>query len=177
MPASYDHRPAPEEHAAYQGGYIRYVPEEDIIALLAAQLSETLRLFDGLTEAQAATGYAPGKWSFKEVLGHLADTERVFAYRALRISRNDATPLPGFEQDDYVAAIDFNVRTLDDLIAELGAVRAATVAFFRGLPEEAMTRSGTTSGHRFTVRAAAYTIAGHERHHRHLLETRYLPTL
>lgn len=177
MPATYSLRPDPDEHASYQGAYIQLVPDEDIIALLATQLGDTLRLFDGLSEAQAETGYAPGKWSFKELLGHLADTERVFAYRALRISRGDATPLPGFEQDDYVAALDFNACTLDDLERELRAVRAATVYLFRNLPEEAMTRAGTTSGHRFTVRAAAYTIAGHERHHRRFLETRYLPAL
>lgn len=177
MPASYALPPEPGEQPDYQRAYQRLVPEGDVIALLATQLGDTLDPLAHLTDAQARSAYAPGKWSVKDVVGHLAECERVFAYRALRIARGDATPLPGFDQDAYVAAAGFDARPLDDLAAELRAVRAATVAFFRGLPEAAMTRTGTASDHAFSVRAAAHTIAGHERHHRRILLDRYLPAL
>lgn len=177
MPASYHLRPAPSEYPPYQAAYMQRVPEGDVIAMLATQLDETLAALDGLSEAQAERGYAAGKWSVKQVLGHLADVERVFAYRGLRIGRGDATPLPGFEQDDYIETAHFDDRPLADLAAELRAVRAATVALFRALPEAAMTRTGTASGHPFSARAAAFMIAGHERHHRWLFEERYLPVL
>ena len=177
MPASYRDRPPPSEYPPYQTAYLERVPEGDVIALLAAQLDETLALLGGLSEAQAERGYAPGKWSVKEVLGHLADGERVFAYRALRFSRGDTTPLPGFEQDEYVAGTNFNRLSLDDLKADLRAVRAATLHLFRQMPEAAMTHTGMASDHLHSVRAIAFMIAGHELHHRHILEERYLPVL
>jgi hypothetical protein len=109
---------------------------------------------------------APGKWSLKQVVCHINDTERIFAYRALRIARGDQTPLPGFEQDPYVSAADANARSWSDHIAEFEAVRAATLALFRGLPAPAWTRSGTASGNTLSVRAVAYIIAGHLIHHK-----------
>ncbi len=169
--------PNENEYAPYYGRYISLVPDGDFFLLLNKQFDETLGFLRNLTETQAETRYEPGKWSIKEVLGHVIDTERIMSYRALRIARADETPLPGFEQDDYVRAANFDSRTWDDLLAELQVVRAATVALFRGLDEKALGRRGTASNLSVTVRALAYIIAGHERHHLNVLRTKYLPTL
>ena len=120
--------------------------------------------------------YAPGKWSVKESLGHVIDAERVFSYRALRISRNDKTPLAGFEQDDYVKYGPFAHCTLASLVDELASVRKATVSLFRALDDAAWTRRGTASNNEVTVRALAYMIAGHELHHRRIFQEKYFPS-
>jgi uncharacterized damage-inducible protein DinB len=133
-----------------------------------------LLLLSGRTEADGDLRYAPGKWSVKEILGHLNDTERIFAYRALRISRGDQTPLAGFEQDDYVRNGPFARHPLEDLIEDYIAVRRATISLFRNLDEAAWTRRGVASENEVTVRALAYMIAGHELHHRRILEEKYL---
>jgi hypothetical protein len=170
-------RPEATEYAPDYGKYIDLVPEGDLIATLIQQINDTLALLRGLSEAQAETRYEPGKWSIKEVLGHLIDSERVMSYRALRIARADETPLPGFEQDDYVRAANFDARTLANLLEEYMAVRAATVALFRNLEAAAIARRGTANNVPVTVRALAYIIAGHERHHVNVLQTKYLPLL
>lgn len=175
MPASYAHPPAASEYAPYYSTYISKVPEGDIIAQLRTQIEETTALLADLTEEQAAYRYAPGKWSLKEVIGHLCDAERVFAYRALRFSRKDATPLPGFDQEPYIEAADFAARTLADLLAEFRAIRQASLHLFVPMSEAMMTRTGTASGFGFSVRALAYIIAGHEEHHKRLIRTHYLP--
>ena len=126
------------------------------------------------TEADGDLHYAPDKWSLKEVLGHLNDTERIMSYRALRIARSDQTPIEGFEQDDYVRNAHFASRPLEDLIEDYIAVRRATVSLFRNLDEEAWTRRGTANNNEVTVRALSYIIAGHELHHRRILEEKYL---
>jgi hypothetical protein len=167
-------RPAPDEYAAYYGKYIVLVPDGDLCALLGSQLTETLALLRQIPESRGAHRYAPGKWSIKEIFGHLCDTERIMSYRALRIARGDATPLPGFEQDDYVPAGGFDRRTLADLGEELSAIRRATVALFLHLDSDALARRGTASGNPFTPRALAYVIAGHERHHVGIVKARYL---
>jgi hypothetical protein len=168
----YSERPAPDEYAPYFGGYIGQVPEGDLVEVLRAQQPATSALL--LTFAHAADrAYAPGKWTVKEVVGHLSDVERVMSCRALRIARGDETPLPSFDENAYTPAGRFDLRTLDDLIAELEAVRAATVALFAGLPPEAWERRGTFSGNPGTPRAIACIIAGHELHHRDILRTRY----
>jgi uncharacterized damage-inducible protein DinB len=167
-------RPAPDEYAAYYGKYVLLVPDGDLCDLLGRQVTETLALLRQVPEGRGTHRYAPGKWSLKEVLGHLCDTERIMSYRALRIARGDATPLPGFEQDDYVPAGRFDQRTLADLGVELSAIRQATVALFRHLDTEALARRGTASGNPFTPRALAYVIAGHERHHMAIVKERYL---
>jgi hypothetical protein len=170
-------RPDATEYAPYYGKYIELVPAGDLIITLSQQINDTSTLLRGLSEAQAETRYAPGKWSIKEVLGHVIDTERVMSYRALRIARADETPLPGFEQDDYVRAANFDSRTLANLLEEYMAVRAATVALFRNLEATAIARRGTANNVPVTVRALAYIIAGHERHHVNVLRTKYLPLL
>jgi uncharacterized damage-inducible protein DinB len=118
--------------------------------------------------------YAAAKWTIKEVLVHVVDDERIYAYRALRFARGDRTQLPGFEQDDYTPLSGANQRPLDDILAEYAAVREATIALFRGLPEEALLRSGVADGKRASVRALGYHIAGHEAHHVSILRERYL---
>lgn len=171
-------RPTPDEFAPYYGKYIDQVPEADgegaLAELLTRQISETQALLAGLPEARALYRYASGKWSIKEVVGHLTDAERVFAYRALRFARADETPLASFDENAFVPPGRFDSRPLADLVAELVAVRQATVALLRGLPAEAVARRGTASGKTVSVRALAYIIAGHERHHVQILKERYL---
>jgi uncharacterized damage-inducible protein DinB len=167
-------RPGTDEYAPYYGTYIGKVPDGDLRSMLSSQLAETLALIQSIPESRGGHRYAPDKWSIKEVLGHLADSERIFSYRALRIARGDATPLPGFEQDDYVPAGGFDGRTLRDLADELAAVRQATIHLFAHLDQTALERRGTASGKPVSVRALAYIIAGHELHHLGILKTRYL---
>jgi hypothetical protein len=170
-------RPQPGDYAPYSAAYIGAVPDGDVVRMLEEQSEDVLGLVRAFGEAGGAVRYAPGKWSVKEVVGHVADAERVFAYRALRFARADATPLPGFDEDAYVAAAGFDRRALSDLAEEFAAVRAATVRLFAGLDAAALERSGTASGFRVTVGALAWVIAGHERHHARLLRERYLPLL
>ncbi len=167
-------RPDSNEYAPYYGKYVSLVPEGDILVTLEKQLSETLALL-APREADGDFRYAPGKWSVKEALGHVIDTERVFSYRALRIARNDKTPLAGFEQDDYVKFGPFADCSLAALLQEFTSVRKATVALFRALDEAAWGRRGVASNNEVTVRALAYMIAGHELHHRRLFEQKYFP--
>jgi hypothetical protein len=167
-------RPESTEYAPYYGKYIFLVPEGEILVTLEKQLPATLALLSR-PEPDGDFRYAPGKWSVKESLGHVIDTERVFTYRALRISRNDKTPLAGFEQDDYVKYGPFSHCTLASLVDEFASVRKATLSFFRGLDEAAWTRRGVASNNEVTVRALAYMIAGHELHHRRIFQEKYFP--
>lgn len=166
-------RPRPGDYADYMSIYVDCVPDGPILDTLAAQIDETAALLGSAGEERGDHRYAPGKWSVKEVAGHLADTERVFAYRALRFARGDRTPLPAFEQDDWVPAAGSGGRTVADLVEELRRVRGATVALFAGLPAAAWRRDGVASGQRMTVAAAPWIIAGHERHHLEVLRDRY----
>jgi len=166
-------RPDPPEYAPYYKRYVDLVPEADVLAALARQAGETLAYLRSLPEAAGDQRYAPGKWSVKEVVGHMIDTERVFAHRALFFARRDPSPLPGFEQDDWAAASANGAQSLGDLATEFEHVRAGNLYFFRHLDEEAWGRSGTASGCEFSVRALAYVILGHERYHLDILRTRY----
>ena len=167
-------RPAADEHAPYYGKYIDRVPDGDIETVLEEQIGDTLALLRSLSEEDGGRAYAEGKWTVKEVVGHVSDAERIFSYRLLRAARGDATPLPGFDENAFTPAGRFNERTLASLVDELAAVRAATLALVRGLSADAWDRRGVASGHGFSVRAAAYIIAGHERHHAGLIRERYL---
>lgn len=169
--------PETSEYAPYFGRYISLVPGGNVLAALEDQPRETLSLLSTMTDEQGDYRYAPGKWSIKELLGHVIDTERIFAYRALRFARNDQTPLASFEQDGYIAAANFSACRLADLIEEFMAVRRATVWLFRQLSAEAWMRHGTASGNPASVRAIAYIIAGHELHHRRILQEQYLNAL
>ena len=166
-------RPQPSEYAPYYDRYIARVSGEDILNTLDQQRRETMLLLSGRDDEDGNFRYAPGKWSAKEVIGHVCDTERVFAYRALRISRADATPLEGFEQDDYVRNGPCAERPFCDLVEDFIAVRRATLSLLRNLDEAAWTRRGLANKHEVTVRALAYVIAGHELHHRGILEEKY----
>jgi hypothetical protein len=170
-------RPQPGEYAPYYDRYISLIvqqaPGDGILEALDQQRRQTIMLLCGRDDEDGDFRYAPGKWSAKEVLGHVCDTERVFAYRALRISRADATPLEGFEQDDYVRNGPFAQRPLSDLVEDFIAVRRSTLSLLRNLDEAAWMRRGIANKNEVTVRALAYIIAGHELHHRRILEERY----
>jgi uncharacterized damage-inducible protein DinB len=166
-------RPEPSEYAPYYGRYISAVAGSDILTALEGQRRQTLLLLSGRDEADGDFRYAQEKWSAKEVLGHVCDTERIFAYRALRIARADRTPIEGFEQDDYVRNAPFRNRPLAELIEDYIAVRRATLSLFRNFDEPAWLRRGMASNYEVTVRALAYMIAGHEVHHRKILEEKY----
>jgi hypothetical protein len=167
-------KPDQSEFLPYYGRYIELVPSGDVVATLATQMEETQKLLRGLPESIAAHRYAPGKWTVNEVIGHVVDAERIFSARALRFARNDATPLPSFEQNGYVANATFNEFPLSELALELASVRQSTIHLFRHIDEAAWMRRGIASDAEVTVRALAYIIAGHELHHRQILRTKYL---
>ena len=166
-------RPKPGEYDPYYDRYISLIPGNNVIATLASQLPKTVSLLSNRGEPDGGLRYAPGKWTVKEALGHMIDTERIMSYRALRIARNDRTPIEGFEQDDYVRDGPHAGILLTDLVEEFKTVRAATLAFFRNLGPTDWTRRGTANTKEITVRALAFVIAGHEVHHRQILEERY----
>ena len=166
--------PEVTEYNSYYGRYVSLVPGRDLTQTLDAQLAQTLPILRGISEEKSLHRYAPGKWSIKEMLGHLIDGERIFTYRALRFARRDGTPLPGFDQDPYVAAAHFDAQPWTDLIAEFEHVRRSTILFFRALTSEDLMRIGTASQNAITVRALGYIIAGHELHHIGILRDRYL---
>ena len=170
-------RPHSTEYAHFYGTYIRTVPEDiDIVALMDASMKELVAFFKTVEKSKANYRYAPEKWTVKEVLIHLIDTERIMAYRALRIARGDKSPIEGFEQDDYVRNGPFGHCRLSDLVEEFMHVRRATVALFRNLDEPAITRKGIANKQEITARALAYIIAGHELHHRRIVEEKYFAT-
>lgn len=166
-------RPQAGEYAPYYERYIALVHGDDILGSLDEQRRQMILLLSGRDEADGDFRYAPDKWTAKELLGHVCDSERVFAYRALRIARADATPMEGFEQDDYVRNGPFARRPLSDLIEDYIAVRGATLSLLRNLEEAAWTRRGVANKNEVTVRALAYIIAGHELHHRKILQEKY----
>jgi hypothetical protein len=166
-------RPEPDEHAPYYANYIRQVPDGDIVALLATQVEETVALLAGVAAERETYRYAPGKWSVREVVGHIIDTERVFASRALWFARGAEGALPSMDQESWAAASNAGERPLADLTAELRAVRDASLALFGSFAEETGVRRGIASGNEFSVRAIAWILAGHERHHRTILQRAY----
>jgi DinB superfamily len=168
-------RPDASEHAPYYGKYIAMVPETDAILALESQIADALSLLETIPEARGDHRYGPDKWTIKEVIGHLIDGERVFAYRAMRFARDDRTELPGFDENTYVPAGGFGRRTLADLAGEWELVRRSNIAMFRGLDAEAWRRQGVANGNAVSVRALAFIIAGHGRHHAAILRERYLP--
>lgn len=170
-------RPGPGEYAPFYETYVSKVQGGDVIAQLESQRLQTAQFFAASTERDGNFRYAPGKWSIKEVVGHLSDSERVFGYRAMRIGRGDQTALPGFEQEDYVKNGNFGEQSLADLVSEFGLVRAATLALLRSFNAEAWGRRGIASDNPVTVRALAFIIAGHELHHRGILKERYFPAI
>lgn len=165
-------RPETTEYAEFYKNYIALVPEGPILDFLAKQPGDYRRLLAGVSDADAAAPTAPGKWSVKQILGHVCDAERVMGYRALRFARGDEQELLGFEQDDYVREANSNARSVGELLAEFESVRRATIALFGSLPPGADTRGGIANGNRMTVRALAYIAGGHAQHHYELLKAR-----
>ena len=169
-------RPKSDEHIEYYSRYIDRVPEGDIVDTLSRQIPETLAFLRAIPESKADHAYAPGKWTIRQVIGHLSDAERVFQYRAFRFSRADATPVPGFDENSYVDNARFPQQTMTDLINEFEHLRRATIYLFNAMDEEAMSRRGTANDAEISVRAISYIIAGHETHHMDVLRERYLNT-
>jgi len=173
MPEWRDIRPDPSEYGSYYATYVDAVPDGDILTTLKRQIDETRSLFDRFTEVRGDYRYEPGKWTVKEVIGHVNDCERVFAYRALRFARGDRTDLPGFDQDDYVAGGRFGGLPLRDLVDEFMTIRRGTLILFGGLDERAWGADGVANGMSATVRSLAWILAGHASHHWGVIERRY----
>jgi hypothetical protein len=172
MPIS---RPAPSEYDDYYEGYVSKVDGGGgALEQLEAQITATRSMLSGLDDERARHRYQPGKWSVKEVLGHLVDTERVFSYRAMCIARGERASLPGMEQDDYVAGGRFDDRGLASLLEEFEHQRRATIALFASLDAESLHRTGVANNSTISVRALAFIIAGHHAHHLGVLSARYL---
>lgn len=166
-------RPGSDEYGVFYAGYVGRVGDVDIVSILADQAGELGRLLDRLGPDGAAHRYATGKWSVAEVIGHLADAERIFGMRATCVARGETTPLPGFDENAYVAEGRFYLRTIDSLRREFELLRGANVAMFGGLSEDRWRRRGTASGSPVTVRALAWISAGHLDHHLEVLGDRY----
>lgn len=168
-------KPQEGEYAPYAITYINHLPNDgEVLQHMRAGLGAVKEMITPLTEGQLLYRYAPGKWSIKEVLLHIMDAERIFAYRALRIARNDKTPLPGFEQDEYTPESYADERSIESIMTEYEAIRRNTLLLFDGLKDETASRSATVNNHNTSVRALAYMIAGHELHHITILREKYL---
>ncbi len=168
-------KPQAGEYAPYAIIYIGLLPDDGLVLkYLQDNLHATKNLILSLPAEKPAYRYAAGKWTIKEILVHISDDERIYAYRALRFARNDKTELPGFEQDDYARYSGANARSLDDILEELTTVRNATISLFNSFDNEALTRAGVANGNIMSVRAAAYHLAGHELHHINIIKERYL---
>jgi hypothetical protein len=166
-------RPDATEYAPFYARYVADVPEGDVVATLRESGREIVEALAAIPESRGGFRYAPDKWSVREVIGHVIDTERIFGYRALRLARADATPLPGFDENQYVPTAGSDARTIADLVDELRIVREGTVRLFASLPDEAWPRRGVVNGREVSVRALAYITAGHARHHLGVLRERY----
>jgi len=171
-------KPAEGEYIPYAVAYIKLVPEEGfLLQYLRDNVQKVKDLIQPLPEEKLITPCEEGEWTIKEIMVHIIDTERIFAYRALRIARNDSTPLPGFEQNEFVNHAGANQRNIEDILEELTLVRMANIAMFNSFGDEVWERAGIASGHKLTVRAAAYIIAGHEQHHIDSIKENYLSAM
>jgi hypothetical protein len=167
-------RPLETEYAPYFQGYVNQVNEAEILPVLRSQLDDLDALLDRVAEEKETFAYAEGKWTIRQIVGHLIDGERVFGYRAFSIARGEKQDLPGFEQDDYIVTAPYNHISLEDLLSEFRLVRQANLAMFRTLDSESWNRSGVANGNSVSVRAIAFIMAGHVRHHMSVLRDRYL---
>jgi hypothetical protein len=166
-------RPSASDYAPAHAGYVALVPEEDVLSAIEQQSSVTQKLLSALDDAKAGYRYAEGKWSIKEVLGHVGDAERILGYRALAVARGEAKPLPGFDEAEYARNAHFDNWKIGDLLEQYALVRRTTIVFLRNLPEDAWDRRGIANGYEVSVRGMAYVILGHERHHLQILRDRY----
>jgi len=165
-------RPDSSEYALPYEKYISLVPEDDVLEAMSAELVAPLSFLAGVPESEACVCHSPYTWTIKQVVGHLIDCERVFGYRALRFARGDSTPLPGFDENDYANAAHHDGIPLADLVAEYATLRRSHIAFFEHLPEEAWQCRGTANNAAVSVRALAYILVGHERHHAAIMRKR-----
>jgi len=165
-------RPDVAEYPSAVANYMAQVPPGDLISILAEQAETLAKLVEELTDEQALARHAPYTWSIKEVVGHLADCERVFGYRLMRVARNDATPLPGFDENAYMENVQFDLFPVQALLEELTLARRSHVLLLRHLPAEAWQRTGNVNGHPMTARAVACVLAGHMQHHLNILAKR-----
>lgn len=163
-----------EQAPQYYHRYIRLIGSQDPIVIMEAQSEELDEFIGSIEQNMYNTAYEPGKWTIKEVIGHMLDVERIFGYRALAFSRGDKTMIPGFEQDDYVKNADFNNRAMDELLEEFYHLRQANIILFKSLSEEQMEQKGNASGNSFTLKALSYLIPGHVMHHMNVIESKYL---
>jgi hypothetical protein len=170
-------RPNPEEYAEAYHNYVSKVPGSDVIGFLEEQLKSVSALLRGIDDAKAGSAYQPGKWTIKELVGHLIDSERVFAYRALVFARNDTAALPGFDQDLWVQGASYANLPMAEIIDEFESLRRSTILQLRHFDAAAWDRRGTANDKKMTTRAAAYVIAGHTQHHVDILKSRYLTAL
>lgn len=166
--------PSSSEYAHYYSSYVANVPKGNIIETLKTQMHEVYTFINSIPGDKAFSAYEDGKWTIKQVIGHMIETERVFAYRALAISRRDPNPLPSMEQDDYVKYSNYNSRTMHNLANEYLAVRISSTHLFQNMSKEMISLKGTASGVEFTVRSFPFIIAGHELHHINILNEKYL---
>lgn len=166
-------RPSEKEYAPFYAGYVERVPETDIVQVLRGQIPELERVVRGIRPERESFRYSPGKWSVRELFGHLTDAERVFGYRAFCISRGDQASLPGFDEKAYIAESDYDRRPLAELAADWTTARQSNLRFLESLDETAWRRSGTANGSPVSVRALGFIMAGHVRHHRGILAERY----
>ncbi len=165
-------RPETGEYASYYGKYVTLVPEDDVVAAMRSELSQTVTLLSGVADRDASVCHPPYTWTIKQVVGHMTDTERVFGYRALCFARGDSTPLPGFDENNYARFAESDQRPLRDLAAEFEALRISHLWLFQNLPSNAWMQRGSANGNDVSVRALAYIIVGHERHHTTILRRR-----
>ena len=169
-----ERRPKSDEYGAFYRPYIAAVPDGPIVAVLHGQRGDLARLTAGMSPDRERYRYAPGKWSVREIVGHLTDSERMFAMRAMAFARGDSAHYPGFDENEYAAASGADERVLAELVEEWDAARHATVLLFKGLPDDAWDRCGHASGFEFSVRSMAWIAAGHTQHHLGVLRERYL---
>ena len=174
MPRMKQRRPAPTDYATPYARYADLVPEEDILGALVSQGAETQKLLATIDEKRGGFRYAPEKWSIRQIVGHMEDSERVFAYRALAFARGEQQPLPGFDENSWMEKAPFDSTTLKQRAESLGLVRRSTIELFRALDDDAWEQRGTASNNPMSVRALAYCTVGHERHHLRVLRERYL---
>jgi len=162
------------EYAGHFGTYIKQAGDGILIEELEISLHEFIRFVQNIPMDKFDYRYAPGKWTIKDIIQHVMDTERIFAYRALRFSRNDKTPLPSFEEDDYANNTNSNSRSIQDLLTEFSALRHSNLLFYKSLSEEQLKRIGIASGNQISVRALGFVMIGHQKHHQKVFEERYL---
>lgn len=167
-------RPTESEYPNYYQPYVKLVPDGSIVQTLEENLLAVVKLFEGISEEDGLQRYAPGKWSVKEVLGHIIDTERIMSYRLMRAARGDQTPLAGFNENDYVQAAQTNSLSMETILEDFKATRNASITLIQNTPVDAWANKGNANGMEITTRAIAYIIAGHEMHHRKIVEERYL---